>query len=253
MNPPTTDLLSTASLGRYWQTPLVHANLLIAMNLAGALLLGWGVGFERSYNGRAAGARTYGLVCMASAALTLFSGYAGLWFGAHGLAPVVDPTRVVQGVVSGIGFLCAGVIMKDGLSISGLTTAASIWSAAAIGVLVGVGFYLAAISMAGLCMLSMSGFRHVQNHLPQRRALGVTVHFEPHAAPTEAGLARHAKHVGYELMTDSLAISSENGAETWKFMLVTRAQPIARPLADVARALERAPGVRSFSLEPARN
>ena len=110
-------------------------------------LLGLLVGYERSYHGRAAGMRTYGIVCMASAALTVFAGYPGFWWGGmEGMAHVpVDPTRVVQGIVTGVGFLGAGVIMKEGLNISGLTTAASIWASSAIGVLVGIGFYGAAI------------------------------------------------------------------------------------------------------------
>ena len=97
------------------------------------------LGSERAYQGRAAGMRTYGLVCMASCALTVFSGYSHFWWGSHlpaGLAP--DPTRVIQGIVSGIGFLGAGVIMKDGFTISGLSTAASIWMCSAIGILIGV-------------------------------------------------------------------------------------------------------------------
>jgi putative Mg2+ transporter-C (MgtC) family protein len=72
--------------------------------------------------------RTYGLVCMASCALTIIAGYPAS--GTAAMAPqsaLVDPTRVIQGVVTGIGFLGAGVIMREGFNISGLTTAASIW------------------------------------------------------------------------------------------------------------------------------
>src|SRR4249920_2217483 len=113
-------------LQAYWSSGELATNAVILMNLFGALLLGLLVGYERSYRGRAAGMRTYGLVCMASAALTVIAGYPGAWYGgqtAH--AAGVDPTRVVQGIVTGIGFLGAGVIMKEGFNISGLTTAAS--------------------------------------------------------------------------------------------------------------------------------
>ena len=61
---------------------------------------------------------------------------------------VADPTRIIQGIVTGIGFLGAGVIMREGFNISGLTTAASIWTSSVIGILVGVGFYLAAMGLA---------------------------------------------------------------------------------------------------------
>jgi putative Mg2+ transporter-C (MgtC) family protein len=129
-------------LQHYWSGAFLAANAFIGLNLVGALLLGMLVGYERSYNGWAAGMRTYGLVCMASTALTVFVGHASLWYGGSVASVQADPTRVVQGVVTGVGFLCAGVIVKDGLSISGLTTAASIWAAAAIGVMLGVGFYI---------------------------------------------------------------------------------------------------------------
>src|SRR5476651_2386625 len=121
------------SLAAYWSSGEMATNGVILLNLLGALALGLLVGYERSYNGRAAGMRTYGLVCMASTALTAFVGQSALWYGGSAGHVLADPTRVVQGVVTGVGFLGAGVIMKDGLSISGLTTAASIWAASTIG------------------------------------------------------------------------------------------------------------------------
>ena len=150
---------SNELLAAYWSAPSITTNALILLHLAGALALGLLVGYERAYHGRAAGMRTYGLVCMASAALTILAGYPELWYGGHGgvLAPV-DPTRIIQGVVTGIGFLGAGVIMREGFNISGLTTAASIWASSAIGILVGVGFYLAAMGLAffaGMIMICL--------------------------------------------------------------------------------------------------
>src|SRR6266581_9229045 len=94
----TTDFLSA-----YWSSGELATNGIILLNLLGALLLGLMVGYERSYHGRAAGMRTYGLVCMASAALTIIGGYPGFWFGGQvATAANVDPTRVVQGIVTGI-------------------------------------------------------------------------------------------------------------------------------------------------------
>ena len=69
------------NLHHYWSGEFLAANAFIGLNLLGALLLGMLVGYERSYNGRAAGMRTYGLVCMASTALTVFVGHASLWYG----------------------------------------------------------------------------------------------------------------------------------------------------------------------------
>ena len=95
-----------APLSDYWSGSFLAANAFIALNLLGALLLGMLVGYERSYNGRAAGMRTYGLVCMASAALTVIAGYSVNWYGGHAVPSALggDPTRIIQGIVTGIGF-----------------------------------------------------------------------------------------------------------------------------------------------------
>ncbi len=116
---------------------------------------------------------------MVSAALVAISGFPGEWYGRHvaGIGPV-DPTRTIQGIVTGIGFLGAGIIMKDGFKISGLTTTASIWAAAAIGVLVGIGFY----SVAVLLTLLSTGFVmwgvKFGSLLPSRRPVAVTLQFK---------------------------------------------------------------------------
>jgi putative Mg2+ transporter-C (MgtC) family protein len=158
------DALSLQSLADYWSLPVVATNVVIFFNLLGALILGLLVGYERAYHGRAAGMRTYGLVCMASAAVTVIFGSPDLWYGGHTtMAASPDPSHVVQGILTGIGFLGAGVIMREGLSIRGLTTAASIWSSSAIGVLVGIGFYGAAIlltALSAICMIWVSRLDH---------------------------------------------------------------------------------------------
>ena len=83
------------SLQHYWSGSFLAANAFIGLNLIGALLLGMIVGYERSYQGRAAGMRTYGLVCMASTAVTVFVGFAPLWYGGS-IDPIAgDATRVV--------------------------------------------------------------------------------------------------------------------------------------------------------------
>jgi len=159
--------LTLESFSAYWSAPEVATNIIVFLNILGAMLLGIIVGYERSYHGRAAGMRTYGLVCMASAALTAIVGYPTFWYGGHAeQVTSADPTRVIQGIVTGVGFLGAGVIMKEGFSISGLTTAASIWASSAIGILVGIGFYAAAILLALLSALSMTWILRFEVWLP---------------------------------------------------------------------------------------
>ena len=240
-------------LQHYWSGAFLAANGFIALNLLGALLLGMLVGYERSYNGRAAGMGTYGLVCMASTALTVFVGHAAFWYGGTAENVGADPTRVVQGVVTGIGFLCAGVIMKDGLSISGLTTAASIWAASAVGVLLGVGFYPAALLMALLCMLSMSMLHRLEARLPGRSTLEVCLTFSAAAPPTFSELASQAESRGYRVMRDSLRINFTDSLPMWRFCVVALDRSRAASPDSLALDMAAADGVASFSIAPVRN
>jgi putative Mg2+ transporter-C (MgtC) family protein len=118
----------------------------IALRIVGALVIGAAIGLERSFHGRPAGFRTHALVCTASALLMLVTVYQNEWMTQVNIEAIrTDPTRMAQGIMTGIGFLGAGVIFKEGLSVRGLTTAASIWMTASIGILVGIGFWFPAI------------------------------------------------------------------------------------------------------------
>lgn len=106
----------------------------IAIHLLGALIAGGLIGSERSFHGRPAGFRTHTLVCVTSSLLMLVTVYQWQWLPGVPLETVkTDPTRMAQGIMTGIGFLGAGVIYKEGATVRGLTTAASIWLTAAIG------------------------------------------------------------------------------------------------------------------------
>lgn len=107
-----------------------------------AAFLGGVIGLEREIHGRAAGFRTHMLVCVGSA---LFMITSLLVSSEHGGLGPVDPSRIAAGVVTGIGFLGAGAVVRSGSTIQGLTTAASIWTVSAIGLAIGAGFYQTAI------------------------------------------------------------------------------------------------------------
>src|SRR6266436_282464 len=131
--------------------------LVILVRVLAAVVVGALIGFERTFHGRPAGFRTHALVCIASSLLMLVTVYQSEWMTVVPVDAIrTDPTRMAQGIMTGIGFLGAGVIFKEGLSIRGLTTAASIWVTAAIGILVGIGFYVPAIvgTIATLAILS---------------------------------------------------------------------------------------------------
>src|SRR3954470_25067473 len=133
--------------------------------LLAAVAAGACIGYERSFHGRPAGLRTHVLVCLASAVLMLVTVYEDRWVRVAGEARL-DPTRLAQGIMTGIGFLGAGVIVKEGLNVRGLTTAASIWITASIGVLAGVGLYLP-MSLAVVLTLIVRGvFRWIEKRVP---------------------------------------------------------------------------------------
>ncbi|MEO8332740.1 MAG: MgtC/SapB family protein [Gallionella sp.] len=248
-------LLTHDSLAVYWSAPILEANIMVFFNLLGALLLGLLVGYERSYHGRAAGMRTYGLVCLASAALTVIVGYPELWFGGHShqMTAYPDVTRVIQGIVTGIGFLCAGVIIKEGFSISGLTTAASIWTASAIGVLVGIGFYFAAIALSLISASVMLWISKLEAWLPSRLAIAVVLNFQKGFDPTEELVSDAMRGYGYKIAGGSLAISTGETGQVWQFSAFAVRNDTSYSISAISRELARIRGVEKFQLSFARN
>ena len=124
-------------------------------------LLGTIVGFERQMGRKPAGLRTHVLVCLGSTMFVLVAPHAMRDFG----MTQFDPTRIVHGVVTGVGFLGAGSILRTEGYVHGLTTAASIWMVAAIGVAVGVHAYSLAIVGTVLALIVLEGFRWVERFL----------------------------------------------------------------------------------------
>src|SRR5690348_7993933 len=148
----------------------------MAVRIVVALVAGALIGYERSYRGRPAGFRTHALVCMASSMLMLVTVYEAHWVRSIGEARL-DPTRMAQGIMTGIGFLGAGVIMQEGFSVRGLTTAASIWITAAIGILAGIGFYFPLVVSVVLTLGVLSFFRWIEARMPSQAYYHFDVRF----------------------------------------------------------------------------
>jgi putative Mg2+ transporter-C (MgtC) family protein len=137
-----------------------------------AVALGAAIGIDREIDGQAAGFRTHVLVCLGAALFGLISVHAFDPFVVRrGEANVnVDVTRVASNVVVGIGFLGGGAILKYGATVRGLTTAASMWVTAAIGLAIGVGYYWAGVAVTVATLAALVGFRYLRNWIRERFA-----------------------------------------------------------------------------------
>jgi putative Mg2+ transporter-C (MgtC) family protein len=126
-----------------------------------SLVLGTAVGWERQIGGKAAGLRTHVLVCLGSTMFILLGHHAPAAIG----GTTVDPTRLIHGVATGIGFLGAGSIMRHRGLVQGLTTAASVWMVAAIGVAVGLRAYVLALIGTLLALVVLEAYRWAERHI----------------------------------------------------------------------------------------
>jgi putative Mg2+ transporter-C (MgtC) family protein len=132
----------------------------IIFRLAAAAVLGGAVGIERELREREAGLRTHLLVSSGSALFTIISAYGfNEFLVGNGSIVRTDPTRIAAQIVTGIGFLGAGAIIRDGLSVRGLTTAATLWVVAAIGMAAGAGYYTAAVTGTVLTVVALGPLR----------------------------------------------------------------------------------------------
>jgi putative Mg2+ transporter-C (MgtC) family protein len=220
----------------------------MGFRMAAALVAGGLIGLERSHRGRPAGFRTHALVCLSSTLLMLVTAYESHWFPRDSAARVIiDPTRMAQGIMTGIGFLGAGAIIKDGLSVRGLTTAASIWITAAIGILTGVGFYFAALVGTVLTLGTLSTFRWIEARLPTETYSLFMVRFAREAAMAEPALRSLVQAHGFSLYNLSYRLHGDAGQIEYRMVLRTMNAGNARTLAE---KLNEDPAVLDFRIAP---
>jgi putative Mg2+ transporter-C (MgtC) family protein len=151
----------------------------VALGRARAAALTGAVGLERELRERAAGLRTHMLVGVGSALFTIVSAYAwGDFVFDRTQGTTFDPTRIAAQIVTGIGCLGAGVIIRQGLSIRGVTTAAGLWVAAAIGMAVGAGYWGAALIGTGVVLVGLGPLRMAEGWVVRRRREGGTLEID---------------------------------------------------------------------------
>jgi putative Mg2+ transporter-C (MgtC) family protein len=216
----------------------------IARNLALAWAAGAFVGIERSYNGRAAGFRTHALVALAAAAVAMIS-FEPLFFHEMANGVRLDPTRLAQGVVTGIGFLGAGVIFKEGYSVQGLTTAASVWACAAIGFLFGLGMWAPASLLAAAALITLTVFSWFEIRAPWKVYAYVVLRFQPDAMLTETEIARLVS-AGRVTMSD-VSYQRTQGGQLLEFSANLEAPP-KTSLAEITHRLCGVKGLIEFEL-----
>jgi len=189
------------------------------------------------------------LVCLASSLLMLVTVYQNEWMTVVPLDAIrTDPTRMAQGIMTGIGFLGAGVIFKEGLTVRGLTTAASIWVTAAIGILVGVGFHFAATVGAAATLAILSAFRFIERRLlPTEFYAHHSLTFERGAVMAEDDLRRLIGEHGFSIANLSYRLS--DGGKLFEYGMVIKSRNRQNAEA-LSRHLCELPEVREFRIAP---
>jgi len=216
--------------------------------ILGAVIAGGVIGIEREWRGRAAGLRTHILVSLASALLMLAAMSQADW--AFRALPdeniVTDPTRMAHGVLTGIGFLCAGVIFRTGFSIHGLTTAASLWITSAIGILFGAGLYALGAAATVVTALILIGLKLISGRLPARTVVDAEVCWERRQASPEPAIEAALKAIDANARHDRFElIDGQTVRRTWRLKAAEESQ-----LKRLAEQLCAIPGVVAYSLDP---
>lgn len=222
--------------------------LLVAFPALGAAWLsGMAVGLERSINGRAAGFRTHALVALSSATVTVIARAPTFLPGmfAPGTPAMLDPTRLIQGLMAGVGFLGAGVIFKQGVSIQGLTTAASIWAVAAFGAVYGLGLWVTGLMATLGVLVTLTVLRYIEGRLAVNTYATAAFRFRADAAPADAELQQQLSVHGLEF--DEVSYALLEGGQVLEYSGILRTRRGER-FGDMARSMVEAPGLVGFSL-----
>ena len=218
----------------------------MAVRIVVALVAGALIGYERSYRGRPAGFRTHALVCMASSMLMLVTVYEAHWVRSIGEARL-DPTRMAQGIMTGIGFLGAGVIMQEGFSVRGLTTAASIWITAAIGILAGIGFYFPMALSVVLALGVLSAFRWIEARMPTQAYYHFDVRFARSAEVSEPHIRALVEGHGFTLANFSYRLDRDGSVRRYSMTIASADRSAAGRL---AARLEQESEIQEFRIAP---
>jgi putative Mg2+ transporter-C (MgtC) family protein len=184
---------------------------------------------------------------MTSSLLMLVTAYEAHWMRITGDLIRLDPTRMAQGIMTGIGFLGAGAILRDGLSVRGLTTAASIWITAAIGILAGIGFYFPLIVSVVLTLGVLSLFRQIEARMPSLAYFHFELRLARSNALNEAGLRALVESHGFSIANFSYRLDADGRVLRHDMVIRSSDRTSAGRLSET---LERTESVLEFRIAP---
>jgi putative Mg2+ transporter-C (MgtC) family protein len=222
--------------------PILHLLLRILIGSA----LGGIIGYERDVHGRPVGLRTHVLVAMASATFMVVSAHFPFFQGytaGNGLVEV-DASRIAASVVSGIGFLAGGAILRTGLTIQGLTTAAGLWLVTAIGLCAGAGMYYVAVPVTIMGFMALVGLRFFEDKNDSLRKCRVSVEVAHHVEVS--AVLDAARTAG--ISATNLEVERRYGAKERTLVSFDAAFPSTVPLDQLLATLEQNEGVRRVSV-----
>jgi putative Mg2+ transporter-C (MgtC) family protein len=213
----------------------LYVRLVVAAGLGGA------IGLERELRDQPAGFRTHTLVALGSCLFALISAFGVDALLAEGGAARSDPTRIAAQIVSGIGFLGAGAILRYGTTVRGLTTAASLWVVAAIGMAAAFGAYLLSLTTAALTLVALIGLRPLRSWMVRglkKEQEELVLDVGPELELED--LVRDVRRAG--LRIDHLRVDQEEGNRTVRLFV---AVPPGSRTEDAVDEVTRLPGVRN--------
>ncbi|MDA8163475.1 MAG: MgtC/SapB family protein [Desulfobacteraceae bacterium] len=219
----------------------------VVLRLLAALVAGSMIGYERSYHGRPAGFRTHALVCTASSLLMLITVYENYWVRLAADSVRLDPTRMAEGIMTGIGFLGAGVIFKEGLSIRGLTTSASIWVTAALGIMAGIGFFFPLVVAVIITLGVLALFPWIEARIRTEAYYHLDVRFARTAEMTENSLRNLINGHGFSIAKFSYGFEGVGHIHRHTMVLRTADRSSVARLSETLEANER---VLEFRIAP---
>lgn len=215
----------------------------ISMKLILAVILGGVLGLERQRKGRGAGLRTHILVCLGATVVMTVS---DVIVRQGGGATWTETARIAAGIITGIGFLGAGTIMTVGSEPRGLTTAATIWFSAALGIAIGTGLLFIALASTALALVVVLGFEYVEYLLPGYEHVVVTVRM-PNGMKRLSEIEKAIQDRGFRLSASRIKVTGDDESADMTFELTASAKEKVEDL--TALLLEQFPSVERVTFE----